>query len=136
MIWTEFILLCKFSDLLYYTQISNVNIFSLYINMASCLYITIYNIENTSVNVYVLPKYKYPVHNYDKCKLIDMIMFIIKWIKIGPVLTDKSYKVWIKCYIWEWEFIPQQQPEQQPNVRWAHGRESSLHSSNLPCGRT
>lgn len=46
--------------------------------MASCLYITIYNIENTSVNVYVLPKYKYPVHNYDKCKLIDMIMFIIK----------------------------------------------------------
>ena len=23
---------------------------------------------------------------------------------------------------------PQQQPEQQPNVRWAHGRESMIHS--------
>lgn len=28
------------------------------------MYITIYN---TSVNVYVLPKYKYPVYNYYYC---------------------------------------------------------------------
>ena len=54
--------------------------------------------------------------------------------KKGGNLPAKG-KVATKIMCVEW-IIPQQQPEQQPSVRWAHGRESSSRSSGLPCGRT